>query len=37
MTMGIMGLKVDDLVDGDRVLGVMDILEVTKDAKVIFT
>ena len=30
-------LTVDDLVDSAEVLGVMDILEVTKDAKVIFT
>ena len=36
MTMDMMGLTVDDLVDGAEVLGVMEMLETTKDAKLIF-
>ena len=36
MTMDMMGLTVDDLVDGAEVLGVMEMLEITKDANLIF-
>jgi len=36
MTMDMMGLTVDDLVDGAEVLGVMEMLELTKDSNLIF-
>lgn len=36
MTMDMMGLTVDDLVDGAEVLGVMEMLEMTKDSQMMF-
>jgi peroxiredoxin family protein len=36
MTMDMMNLTVDDLVDGAEVLGVMEMLEMSKDAQVFF-
>jgi peroxiredoxin family protein len=36
MTMDMMGLTIDDLVDGAEVLGVMEMLELTKDSNLIF-